>query len=106
MWNVWPYGISCAFQSLYGTSCVGRVTLTLFLGLSVCFIILSISVEGLFYCSYAATLAIWADAEAMLRDYTKTTKARTQGTTLQLDDLRIAIFFLLFVQVAFFGTGK
>ena len=30
----------------------------------------------------------------------------TQQYTPQSDDIRIAMFFLFFVQVAFFGTGK
>jgi GPI ethanolamine phosphate transferase 1 len=92
--------------------CLGRVEpsyriVTLFLGFSVCFVILSISVEGLFYCSYAATLVVWAEVEAMLRQHTvKNQQKSPEPRNLQLEDMRIAVFFLFFVQVAFFGTGK
>ncbi|KAI0338607.1 PigN-domain-containing protein [Trametopsis cervina] len=81
--------------------------LTLFLGFSACFIILSISVEGLFYCSYTATLAVWTEVEAMLHDHTSTNQTSKQDVAgLQLKDIRIAVFFLFFVQVAFFGNGN
>lgn len=80
--------------------------LTLFLGLGVCFVILSISVEGLFYCAYTATLAVWSDVEATLREHASQGESKRKTTGVQLDDLRIAVFFLFFVQVAFFGTGK
>ncbi|OBZ74872.1 GPI ethanolamine phosphate transferase 1 [Grifola frondosa] len=62
--------------------------LTFFLAFSVCFVVLSISVEGLFYlmAGVDAKSASWYHPRA--------------------DDLRIAVFFLFFVQVAFFGTGN
>ncbi|KAI0684219.1 Phosphatidylinositolglycan class N-domain-containing protein [Cytidiella melzeri] len=82
--------------------------LTLFLGFSVCFVILSISVEGLFYCSYTATLAVWTEVEAALRrQSSRSPETQRQAIgELQLEDIRIAVFFLFFVQVAFFGTGN
>ncbi|PFH47133.1 hypothetical protein AMATHDRAFT_152882 [Amanita thiersii Skay4041] len=97
--------------------------LTSFLGFSPCFIILSISVEGLFYCAYAVTLVTWILVEGIIRQYHLVTSSpasvsdsgseggRTTHTskdtyTFQLGDLRIALFFLFFVQVGFFGTGN
>ena len=93
-----------------------------FLGFSPLFIILSISVEGLFYISYTLTLLLWvrierfvrAEREADNKDrlLKKTDKDhndplfRSMTYDFQLDDLRIALFFLFFVQVGFFGTGK
>lgn len=82
--------------------------------------ILSISVEGLFFLSYSALLVVWVEVEAAIRspssqrDKTKTTetegtKAMTTGVVRyhpRPDDLRISLFFLFFVQVAFFGTGN
>ena len=33
-------------------------------------------------------------------------EGRKGGYRMRVDDVRIALFFLFFVQVAFFGTGK
>lgn len=73
--------------------------------------ILSISVEGLFFLSYSALLVVWVEVEAALRS--PPSKAETVkmaedpvGYQHRADDLRIALFFLFFVQVAFFGTGN
>lgn len=82
--------------------------LVYFLGFGPCFVILSISVEGLFYVAYSATLVSWIMVESILRN------GSPRPATLQIDkvyrfrpdDLRIAVFFLFFVQVGFFGTGK
>jgi phosphatidylinositol glycan class N len=76
-----------------------------FLGFGACFVILSISVEGIFYTVYSTTLFTWIEVESALRAYsTKSTNTRIYH--FQQDDMRIALFFLFFVQVAFFGTGK
>ena len=81
--------------------------MTLFLGFSVCFVILSISVEGLFYCSYTATLAVWTEVETVLHQYAVMRREKNPGAQeLPLENMRIAVFFLFFVQVAFFGAGK
>jgi GPI ethanolamine phosphate transferase 1 len=95
----------------------GRL-LTYFLTFCPCFVILSISAEGLFYVSYCATLYLWI----LVEEDARREKARYRTTTttnddskyglgwnprrLSLDDARIALFFLFFVQVGFFGTGK
>ncbi|KAJ7606827.1 Phosphatidylinositolglycan class N-domain-containing protein [Roridomyces roridus] len=80
-----------------------------FLAFGPCFVILSISVEGLFYVAYSITLAAWIDVERALRgdslDRVKKSKSVLQYK-LQPDDMRIALFFLFFVQVGFFGTGN
>lgn len=89
----------------------GRI-LTYFLAFSVCFVILSISVEGLFYAAYSATLYLWTEVEVAVRKARREgsrnpqTPARSGTYYPQMDDLRIAVFFLFFVQVGFFGTGK
>ena len=90
-----------------------------FLGFGPCFVILSISVEGLFFVSYSIALMAWVQVESLLRSSVNigkrsgksmTAKDRRLGQAtaynLQMDDLRIALFFLFFVQVGFFGTGK
>jgi Phosphatidylinositolglycan class N (PIG-N) len=96
----------------------GRL-LSYFLSFCPCFVILSIRAEGLFYLSYCATLYMWTLVE---EDARRSEKANYQSTTstasggeygsgwnprrLSRDDVRIALFFLFFVQVGFFGTGK
>ena len=85
--------------------------LTLFLGFAVIFVILSISVEAHFYTLYSATLFTWTSVETALKEHRrmqpKNDKNRlVKGYKATADDARIAVFFLFFVQVAFFGTGK
>lgn len=97
--------------------------LTLFLTFAPCFVILSICAEGLFYLSYCSVLVAWVEVETTVRnaldaerygymDTSKTTHndnihtQRSKEYKPRSDDVRIALFFLFFVQVAFFGTGK
>ncbi|KAI0350922.1 PigN-domain-containing protein [Trametes cingulata] len=101
----------------------GRL-LSFFLGFGACFIWLAIRVEGLFYIAYSLTLCLWVEVETALRRHNQAKlspvvkavdKNVAQGARgakhastyrPQADDLRIAVFFLFFVQVAFFGTGN
>lgn len=85
--------------------------MTLFLAFSVCFVALSISIEGLFYSAFTCNLLLWIDVEAAVRktsgvDGSTPKEVRSNDYRFQADDVRIALFFLFFVQVAFFGTGK
>ncbi|KAH7882746.1 Phosphatidylinositolglycan class N-domain-containing protein [Phlebopus sp. FC_14] len=85
--------------------------ISLFLAFSVCFVILSISVEGLFYAAFTINLLVWVEVEAALRyppsvDGSASQDEPCQTYSFQADDVRIALFFLFFVQVAFFGTGN
>jgi GPI ethanolamine phosphate transferase 1 len=86
------------------TSPLSKMT-TIFLSLAPVFVILSISVEGLFYVAYSVTLYLWVQVEAAYRNE-KLKQEDAQSYRFALDDLRIVIFFLLFVQIGFFGTGK
>lgn len=79
------------------------------------FIILSISVEPLFYLAFSGALVAWVEAEVTLRAGSapprvdrdeKAEVAASLAYVPRADDLRIALFFLLFVQAAFFGFGK
>jgi phosphatidylinositol glycan class N len=93
--------------------------LSLFLAFCPLFVILSISTEGLFYVTYSTILVLWIAVETSSRPVSQGTmkqldsqdKLRVKRTVIsvyrpQADDLRIALFFLFFVQVGFFGTGK
>ncbi|KAF9528054.1 Phosphatidylinositolglycan class N-domain-containing protein [Crepidotus variabilis] len=86
-----------------------------FLGFGPCFIILSISVEGLFFISYTTTLLTWVKVETLVRSeqivaahlkQSKKDLVERKEYRFQLDDLRIALFFLFMTQVGFFGTGN
>ena len=95
-----------------------------FLGFGPCFVILSISEEGLFYVAYSITLVHWIQVERTVRlgnrretcqprnedmingKVNGKTFRRTREYSFQWDDVRTALFFLFFVQVGFFGTGK
>jgi phosphatidylinositol glycan class N len=85
--------------------------MSFFLGFSVCFVVLSISIEGLFYSAFTFNLLLWIDVEVAVRktlgvNGSMPKQVQTDSYRFQADDARIALFFLFFVQVAFFGTGK
>lgn len=85
--------------------------MSFFLALSVCFVILSISIEGLFYSAFTCNLLLWIDVEAAIRtplgiNGTPPKESQLDAYRFRADDMRIALFFLFFVQMAFFGTGK
>ncbi|PBK89798.1 GPI ethanolamine phosphate transferase 1 [Armillaria gallica] len=77
-----------------------------FLVFGPCFVILSISVEGMFYVAYSMTLLCWIEVESSLRNAQPSKPENAQVYRFQADDLRIVLFFLFFVQVGFFGTGN
>ncbi|KAJ8474730.1 hypothetical protein ONZ51_g7029 [Trametes cubensis] len=91
----------------------GRL-LSFFLGFGACFVWLAIGSEGLFYTAYSLTLCLWVEVETALRAHNcakeNPIKAEKRDVARayrpHADDLRIAVFFLFFVQVAFFGTGN
>ncbi|KAG6917065.1 hypothetical protein DXG01_004037 [Tephrocybe rancida] len=83
--------------------------LVYFLGFGPCFVILSNSVEGLFYVIYSSVLVTWVVVESIARNGVKpmaTESKRHKVYQFRPDDLRIALFFLFFIQVGFFGAGK
>ncbi|RPD52571.1 alkaline phosphatase-like protein [Lentinus tigrinus ALCF2SS1-6] len=88
--------------------------LSFFLGFGACFVWLAIAVEGLFYVMYSLTLCLWVEVESVLHaraqqgSEQRNKPAGKDASTYRpkADDLRIAVFFLFFVQVAFFGTGN
>jgi phosphatidylinositol glycan class N len=87
--------------------------LTIFLAFCPCFVILSICAEGLFYLTYCATLVTWVEVECAVRSASEGEGRKIEERQSvegvyhpRTDDIRIALFFLFFVQIAFFGTGK
>ncbi|KAF9238476.1 Phosphatidylinositolglycan class N-domain-containing protein [Melanogaster broomeanus] len=106
-------GISSAFpfmSKVQHPSPTSKI-LSFFMAFSVCFVVLSISVEGLFYSAFTCNLLLWIEVEAAIRkplsaDGSASKEVRSDNYRFQADDIRIALFFLFFVQVAFFGTGN
>ncbi|KAF8840654.1 PigN-domain-containing protein [Paxillus ammoniavirescens] len=80
--------------------------MSFFMAFSVCFVALSISVEGLFYSAFTYNLLLWIEVEAAIRKPVSVNGAASNAYHFQADDIRIALFYLFFVQVAFFGTGN
>lgn len=90
----------------------------IFLTCAPTFIILTISYEGLFYVAFSITLLAWVRLEYAVHAFTQgrarkeTTVAEQQkrelGTfrPLSLSDARIALFFMVLLQSAFFSTGN
>ncbi|KAG4302229.1 hypothetical protein PCK1_001501 [Pneumocystis canis] len=81
----------------------------IFLMFSPAFIILSVSYEGLFYIFFSAILTLWIQIEYKIRlkifPQNKNTKI-SRNYRLFSEDLRTALFYLFFIQEAFFGTGN
>ncbi|CAA7259378.1 unnamed protein product [Cyclocybe aegerita] len=122
-WVILVFASSLPFLSPVKTHTKYSKILMYYLGFGPCFVILSISVEGLFFVAYSATLAAWIRAEAIVRHNhlpdcslqplsprspiaAKRDLSQALAYAFQPDDLRIALFFLFFVQVGFFGTGN
>lgn len=86
--------------------------MSFFLAFAVCFVVLSISVEGLFYSAFTCNLLLWIEVETLLRravapsECTSKQADQSKHYHFRVEDIRIALFFLFYVQVAFFGTGK
>jgi phosphatidylinositol glycan class N len=80
--------------------------LALFLAACPLFVLLSISTEGLFYAAYAAVLFLWLAVETAVRGPVEKANEEAAVYRPRMEDVRIALFFLFFVQVGFFGTGK
>lgn len=72
------------------------------------FIILSISYEALFYVCFFSILVLWVEMEHKVR----LTKAQDKNAEFKKnrklfsENLRTSLFYLFFIQEAFFGTGN
>jgi phosphatidylinositol glycan class N len=80
------------------------------------FIIFTISYEGLFYVAFSLLLLIWVRLEHRLETFgvaqngSATGAAKTDTAVsyrpLRLSDARVALFFMVLLQSAFFSTGN
>ncbi|KAF8628734.1 hypothetical protein AX15_003748 [Amanita polypyramis BW_CC] len=131
-WVILIVSATLPFLHLVKHRTISSRVMTYFLGFGPFFVILSINAEGLFYSAYAVTLVMWILVEGIVRRYHqmvsstfsspvvpssasmsstssdggKENQASPGGYKFQMDDLRIALFFLFFVQVGFFGIGN
>ncbi|TDZ41268.1 GPI ethanolamine phosphate transferase 1 [Colletotrichum trifolii] len=99
--------------------------MVIFLAFAPAFVILTISYEALFYVVYATTLLSWIQLESRIQEFTgapntnpptkETQKCQTPPNTaikaprfrpLRLSDARVALFFFVLFQSAFFSTGN
>ncbi len=96
--------------------------MVIFLTCSPTFVILTISYEGLFYFAFCVTLITWVRVEHRIYTFAKSgpsASAQSNGVaqgpasltspifrSLNLTDARIALFFLVLLQSAFFSTGN
>ncbi|KAJ6444223.1 GPI ethanolamine phosphate transferase 1 [Purpureocillium lavendulum] len=93
----------------------------IFLTCAPTFVILTISYEGLFYVVFSITLLVWVRLEYAVEADTAKEGALSDGTTvgrkqpglsgatyrpLRLSDARVALFFMVLLQSAFFSTGN
>ena len=100
----------------------------LFLTCAPTFVILTISYEGLFYVAFSLTLVAWVRLEHRVAGVSDTSRERTAVTAasstlppqsrvsragrvekfrpLNLSDGRVALFFFVLLQAAFFSTGN
>ncbi|PTB71034.1 PigN-domain-containing protein [Trichoderma citrinoviride] len=80
------------------------------------FIILTISYEGLFYVAFSLLLLIWVRLEHRLETFGASQNSSANGSAktdktisyrpLRLSDARVALFFMVLLQSAFFSTGN
>lgn len=93
-----------------------RLTI-IFLTCAPSFVILTISYEGLFYVVFSITLLAWVRLEYSVQAYNNAGKSPNGGTkqplidtpefrSLTLSDARVALFFMVLLQSAFFSTGN
>lgn len=89
-----------------------RLILIIF-GFAPIFVLLSIRDETIFFGSYCIMLLLWGKLEGSLYEERRYTQVMAGGgdtslytRSLQKEDVRVAIFFLFFLHVGFFGTGN
>lgn len=95
-----------AYRLQPNTHYMHRLTM-LFLTCAPIFVILAISYEALFYVAFSITLLAWIRLEASVAA-ARTKAPNKQGSfrPLQLPDARVALFFMMLLQSAFFSTGN
>lgn len=87
----------------------------IFLTCAPTFVILTISYEGLFYVAFCITLLAWVRLEYAVETFTRRSAPEADVgvpaqalafRSLRLSDARVALFFMVLLQSAFFSTGN
>ncbi|EPX75216.1 pig-N [Schizosaccharomyces octosporus yFS286] len=83
----------------------------LFLTLAPTMCMFSISFESLFYLAFFLTLGLWTQLEAKLQEHVKLSmdssgKRLKYKLGLSVSHFRVSLFFYIFLNIAFFGTGN
>ncbi|PFH55192.1 hypothetical protein XA68_10465 [Ophiocordyceps unilateralis] len=107
-----------AFRSQRHAHYMHRLVL-IFLTCAPTFVILTISYESLFYVAFSLTLLVWVRLEYAVEAYTGKEFAEADAARpdsadivaprfrpLRLSDARVALFFMILLQSAFFSTGN
>ena len=76
------------------------------LALAPLYVLLSISYEVFFYVALCAALLSWVLMEQSLLNLNARHDGPTSTTSTTLNEFRTSFFFLLFIKIAFFGTGN
>ena len=86
---------------------VQRIAITVF-AFAPLFTLLSIRDEALFFSCFAMLIGTWARVEGLLYAHRSAHQPSTTVGTRSLTraDVRVAMFFLFFLHVGFFGTGE
>lgn len=70
------------------------------------FIILSLSYEALFFSAFSTTLCVWMFLECKLSEAKGVAGGEAKAAAIEGEHIRIGLFFLIFLHVAFFGVGN
>ncbi|KAL3624208.1 hypothetical protein CASFOL_033024 [Castilleja foliolosa] len=109
-------GISLVLPLFSATSVLSRLT-SIYLGFAPPFLLLSIGYEAVFYGALALALMAWILFENICLHINKMNKSSSSieeenlvlasnDRCLQLSDMRIPLAFMVFFNIAFFGTGN
>ncbi|KAL6518861.1 hypothetical protein OROHE_017614 [Orobanche hederae] len=108
-------GVSMVLPLFSATSVLSRLTST-YLGFAPPFLLLSIGYEAVFYGALALALMAWILFENICLSINKMNKSSSpieenlvlgsSDRCLQLSDMRIPLAFMIFFNIAFFGTGN
>ncbi|CAK9161284.1 unnamed protein product [Ilex paraguariensis] len=111
-------GFSMVLPLFSSTGLLSRLT-SIFLGFGPAFLLLSIGYEAVFYCALALALMAWILFENALlymskvNMYSSSIKSvedniilESDDRCLQLSDMRTPLTFMVFFNIAFFGTGN
>ncbi len=79
----------------------------MFAALAPGYILMSVSYEAMFFASLGLTMMVWLNIE-QYRYHNSVIKMTKDGHNrhLLLGDLFTAVVFLIYIQIAFYGTGK